>query len=162
MMAIDLSKQQALDVDPKAMQKTNFTGNIDQAENTSIFFIIEEAKETVLNSSEGTVKILQFYFVLIKYQHKITKYAKFSNSKLNKLKSRIKNGTQVTLNLSTNMVGDSNNSNGETNFLYKLLLTDTQVSRICKTFANGSSASKKLNCLKWYSQGDFQANLFDR
>ena len=58
MMAIDLSKQQALDVDPKAMQKTNFTGNIDQAENTSIFFIIEEAKETVLNSSEGTVKIL--------------------------------------------------------------------------------------------------------
>ena len=58
MIAIDLSKQQALDVDPKAMQKTNFTGNIDQAENTSIFFIIEEAKETVLNSSEGTVKIL--------------------------------------------------------------------------------------------------------
>ena len=49
------------------------------------------------------------------------------------------------------MVGDSNNSNGETNFLYKLLLTDTQVSRICETFANGSSASKKLNCLKWYS-----------
>ena len=58
MIAIDLSKQQALDVDPKAMQKTNFTGNTDQAENTSIFFIIEEAKETVLNSSEGTVKIL--------------------------------------------------------------------------------------------------------
>ena len=58
MIAIDLSEQQALDVDPKAMQKTNFTGNTDQAENTSIFFIIEEAKETVLNSSEGTVKIL--------------------------------------------------------------------------------------------------------
>ena len=59
-----------------------------------------------------------------------------SNSQLNKLKSGIKNGTEVTLNLSSNLIG---NSNDETNFLYKLLLTDTQASNICKAFANGLS-----------------------
>ena len=64
------------------------------------------------------------------------------NSQLNKLKSGIKNGTEVTLNLlSSNLIG---NSNYETNFLHKLLLTDTQVSRIRKAFANGSSSNMKL------------------
>ena len=47
MIAIDLSKQQALDDDPRAIQQTNFTGNLDRAGNTTMFFIIEEAKETV-------------------------------------------------------------------------------------------------------------------
>ena len=60
---------------------------------------------------------------------------KLSNSQLNKLKSGIKNGTEVTLNLLSNLIG---NSNDETNFLHKLLLTDTQVSKIRKAFANGS------------------------
>ena len=55
-------------------------------------------------------------------------------SKLNKLKSAIKNGTEVTLNLSSNLTGSSND---ETNFPYKLLLTNTQVSKIRKAFANG-------------------------
>ena len=59
-----------------------------------------------------------------------------SNSQLNKLKSGIKNGTEVTLNLSSNVIG---NSNDETDFLYKLLLTDTQASNICKAFGNGLS-----------------------
>ena len=48
-IAIDLSKQQALDVDPRAIQQINFTANLDRAGNTTIFFIIEEAKETVLD-----------------------------------------------------------------------------------------------------------------
>ena len=56
---------------------------------------------------------------------------KLSNSQLNKLKSAVKNGTDVTLNLSSNLTG---NSNDETNFPHKLLLTDTQVSKICKAF----------------------------
>ena len=56
---------------------------------------------------------------------------KLSNSQINKLKARIKNDPEVTLNLSSNLVGDSN---GETNFPYKLLLTNTQLSRICKVF----------------------------
>ena len=55
MIAIDLSKQQALDDDPKAIQQINFTGNLENQ--STIFFIIEEAKETVLDFSEGTVKV---------------------------------------------------------------------------------------------------------
>ena len=65
-----------------------------------------------------------------------------SNSQLRKLKSAIKNGTEVTLNLSANLMG---NSNDETNFPHKLLLTDTQVSEICKAFTNGSSANIKFS-----------------
>ena len=49
MIAIDLSKQQALDVNHRAIQQINFTANLDRARNTTIFFIIEEAKETVLD-----------------------------------------------------------------------------------------------------------------
>ena len=60
---------------------------------------------------------------------------KFSNSQLNKLKYRIKNGTEVTLNPSSNLIG---NSNDEANFPHKLLLINTQVSKICKAFANGT------------------------
>ena len=54
-IAIDLSIQQALDADPKAMQQINFTGNLSQQ--AGILFIIEEAKETVLNFSKETVKV---------------------------------------------------------------------------------------------------------
>ena len=55
MIVIDLIKQQALDADPKAIQQINFTGNL--AQQATIFFIIEEAKETVLNFSQGIVKV---------------------------------------------------------------------------------------------------------
>ena len=58
MIAIDLSEQQALDADPSAIQQINFTANLDRAGNTAIFFIIEEAQETVLDVSQGTVKVL--------------------------------------------------------------------------------------------------------
>ena len=58
MIAIDLSKQQALDADPRAIQQINFTANLDKAGNAAMFFIIEEAKETVLNFSQGTAKVL--------------------------------------------------------------------------------------------------------
>ena len=58
MIAIDLSKQQALDADPRAIQQINFTANLDRAGNTTMFFIIEETKETVLDFSQGTVKVL--------------------------------------------------------------------------------------------------------
>ena len=60
---------------------------------------------------------------------------KASNSQLNKFKSGIKNGTEVTLNHSLNLI---RNSNDETNSPHEILLTDTQVSKICKAFANGS------------------------
>ena len=58
MIAVDLSKQQALDADPRAIQQINFTANLDRAGNTTIFFILEEAKETILDFSQGTVKVL--------------------------------------------------------------------------------------------------------
>ena len=64
-----------------------------------------------------------------------------SNWKLDKLNSGIKNCTEVTLKLSSNAVGDSNNEN---NFPHKILLTNTQVSKLRKAFANNSSANMKL------------------
>ena len=54
MIAVGLSKQQALDADPKAIQQINFTGNLHRVGNTRFYFILEEAKEF----SQGTVKVL--------------------------------------------------------------------------------------------------------
>ena len=58
MIAIDLSKQQALDADPRAIQQINFTANLEREGNTTMFFITEQAKETVFEFSQGTVKVL--------------------------------------------------------------------------------------------------------
>ena len=58
MIAIDLSKQQELDADPRAIQQINFTANLDRAGNTRFYFILEEAKETVFEFSQGTVEVL--------------------------------------------------------------------------------------------------------
>ena len=62
--------------------------------------------------------------------------SKLSNSQLNKLKSAIKNETEVVLRLSPNMIGDSND---KTNILHELLLTNREACSICKAFANNSS-----------------------
>ena len=67
---------------------------------------------------------------------------KLSNSQLNKLKSGIKFGTEINLNLSSNLIGNSNNA---TDFLHKLLLIDIQDSGHRKPFANNSSAIIKLS-----------------
>ena len=71
-----------------------------------------------------------------------TSNVKLSNSQLEKLKSGIKNGAEVTLKLSSKVVGDSNDEN---NFPHKLLLINTQVSKLRKVFANNSSANIKLS-----------------
>ena len=63
---------------------------------------------------------------------------KLSNSQLNKLKSAIKNETEVLIRLSPNMIDDSN---GENNFPHELLLTDRQASSIRKAFSNNSSVN---------------------
>ena len=57
MIAIDTSRQQEFDADVKAIQQINFTGNLDWGGQVTMFFIIEEAKETVLDFSQGTVKV---------------------------------------------------------------------------------------------------------
>ena len=58
MIAVDLSKQQALDADLKAIQQINFTANLDRTGKTRFYFILEEAKETILDFSQGTIKVL--------------------------------------------------------------------------------------------------------
>ena len=56
MTAVDLRKQQALDINPKAIQKIIFTGNLDEDRNTTMLFIIEETNITTLDFSEETMK----------------------------------------------------------------------------------------------------------
>ena len=103
-----------------------------------MLFIIEEARETVLDLPQGTFCKFNFY------QYKMTQYnslnVKLSNSQLNKLKSAIKNESEVVLRLSPNMIGDN-----ETNFPHQLLLTNRQVANICKAFASNSSIDIKLS-----------------
>ena len=82
---------------------------------------------------------------------------KLSNSQLNKLKSAIKNETEVVLRLSSNIIGDN-----ETNFPHKLLLTDRQVSSLRKSFANNSSGDIKLSksqLSKMIQSGGFLSRL---
>ena len=57
MIAIDLSKQKALAADPKAMQQVTFDGNVNRAKAATMFFIIVQAKKTVLNFPQGTVNV---------------------------------------------------------------------------------------------------------
>ena len=66
---------------------------------------------------------------------------RLSNSQLNKLKSGIKNGTEVRLNLLSNVIGNSNNGD---NFPHKLLLIDTKAWRLHKDFVNGLSVNIKF------------------
>ena len=70
---------------------------------------------------------------------------KLSNSKLNKLKSAMQNDTDVVLRLSSNMIG---NSDDETNFPHKLLLTNRQVANLCKDFADYLSVNVKSSKTK--------------
>ena len=58
MIVVDLSKQQALDADPKAIQQINFTGNINDNDNILVFLIIQEVKDSIWDFSQGNVKVL--------------------------------------------------------------------------------------------------------
>ena len=58
MIIVDLSKRQVLEANPKASQQINFAANLDRAGNTRIYFILKESKETVIDFSQGTVKVL--------------------------------------------------------------------------------------------------------
>ena len=58
MIATYLSKQQALDADPKSIQQINFTANLNLDGNTMMFVVFEEVKETISDFSQGTVKVL--------------------------------------------------------------------------------------------------------
>ena len=58
MIAVDLSEQQALNADPREIQQINFTANSDRTGDTRIYFILKEAKEAILDFSQGIVKVL--------------------------------------------------------------------------------------------------------
>ena len=62
----NLSKQQKLDADPKAIQQVIFTRNLNREEDAKMFLIIDEAKEIVLDSSKGTAKLFRFNIILAK------------------------------------------------------------------------------------------------
>ena len=82
---------------------------------------------------------------------------KLSDSQLNKFKSAIKNEAEVVLRLSSNMIGDN-----QANFPHKLLLTNTQVSNLCKAFSNNSSANinlSKTQLFKMIQPGGFLGRL---
>ena len=127
MITIDLSKQHELDANRKAIQQISFSGNLNRNRNTTMFFIIEETKKSILDFSQGTDKVLWMlssnlantcstnYFALIWYHYKMTQYnllnVKLSDSQLDKLKSGIKNDTEATLKLSLNVASDSNDEN---------------------------------------------------
>ena len=78
MIVVGLSKQQAVDIDPKAIQQINSTANLDRAGNTKFYFILREAKEPVFEFSQGTAKVLwmhlnvsSFIFISIKWHNTI-------------------------------------------------------------------------------------------
>ena len=72
LVAMDLSKQQKLDADPKAIQQVNFTRNLNREEDETMFLIIHEAKEIVLDSSKGTANLFCFNIILTKKPLNIT------------------------------------------------------------------------------------------
>ena len=87
---------------------------------------------------------------------------KLSNSQLNKLKSSIKNETDVVLGISSNKIG---NSNDNTNFAHELLLTNRQVANIRKAFAKNTSMDIKLSktqLSKMVQSGGFLGNLLGK
>ena len=87
---------------------------------------------------------------------------KLSNSQLNKLKSAMKNETDVVLRLSSNMIG---NSDDETNFPDKLLLTNRQVANLRKAFAKNTSPDIKLSktqLSKMIQSGGFLGRLLGK
>ena len=131
------------------------SANLDKEENTGFYFILEEVKETVFEFSQVTLKFCECNIIrdLIFINIKMTQYnslnVKLSDSQFNKLKSTIKNETEVVLWLSSNMIGGN-----ETNFPHKLLLNNRQVANLCKAFANYLSTdikSLKLSYLRWYN-----------
>ena len=113
---------------------------------TIMFFITEEGKETILDFSQVTVKVLEnmlqnnLIFINIKWYNSLN--VKLSNSQLNKLDSTMKNETVVLRLSKSKMIG---NSDDKTNFPQKVLLTNRQEVNLQRAFANNSSFNIKLS-----------------
>ena len=115
MVATDLSKQQALDADPRAIKQINFIRNI--AQQATIFLITEDVKDSYRFFTRNCKRTLNL---------------KLSNSQLNRLKLGIKNVTEVTLKISSNIDGDFNDENNSPHI------------EAYRAFANNFSTNQKL------------------
>ena len=91
-------------------------------------FLRKQQKKTILDFSQGTINMLKNNLISSKMTQYNSFNVKLSNAQLNKSKLAIKNKTEVMLRLSSNMTC---NSNDETNFRLKLLLTNRQVADLC-------------------------------
>ena len=96
-----LRKQQFLDADPRAIQQISFTVNLNRAGNIAMFFIIEEAKKNCVRlfasnckSFANSIPLNNLIFINIKWRNTAV-FKQLSNSQLDKLKSAIKNGTEI-------------------------------------------------------------------
>ena len=77
-IAIDLGRKQALNVDQKTTQPMKFTGNLDQADNTTMFFVIEGAIETFLNIPQKTVRVLFYQYKMTQYKSTYVKLSRYA------------------------------------------------------------------------------------
>ena len=127
LIAVDLSKQKALDADPKAVQQIVFQGvavGVDNAK-VRLYTILEKLKETVLKFFKGAAKVMWIIY-MVEY-NKVN--VKLSDSQLNKLKSATKNQTGVTLRMNIKMFDGNYLPQG-------LLLTTRQKTKLRNAFKN--------------------------
>ena len=145
----------------KQCKKLIFTGYLSGANNRCV-------NSGVFHYWRGEKKHFRFFtrncesiVILISYQYKMTQYntlnVKLFNFQLIKLKSGIKNDTEVTLKLSSNVIGDSDYEN---NFPRKFLLTNTKASKLRKAFVDGSSPNVELSKIQLHKK--VQQGFFGR
>ena len=130
LIAADLSKQKALDADPKAIQQIIFTGQVDD-EALIVFYIFEKSKETILQFSKRMTKVL-WIILMVEYSKK----CKIDGYAIKKIKTAVKNKTGTTLRMSLKML-DGND------LPHELLLTTRQ-----KTKLRNACQEKYVNWFK--------------
>ena len=116
-LQIDLSKHQELDADPRAIQQINFTANLDREGNTTMFFIIEKAKGTVFEFSQGTVSFMSTrysIYIYIDFPHKLL----LTDRQVSNLRKSLANNSSFDIKLSKTQLSKMIQSGG---FLSRLL-----------------------------------------
>ena len=117
MVATDLSKQKALEADPREIQPINFTTNLDREGNTTMFFIIEKAKGTVFEFSQGTVSFMSTrysIYIYIDFPHKLL----LTDRQVSNLRKSLANNSSFDIKLSKTQLSKMIQSGG---FLSRLL-----------------------------------------
>ena len=126
LIAADLSKQKALDADSRAIQQIIFTGRANS--DAMIYYILKQSKETILQFSKGTTKVL-WIIQMVEYSKD---NVKLSDKQLKKLKPAVKNKTETALRMILRMF-DGNDSP------HQVLLTTRQKTKLRNAFNNNMS-----------------------